>query len=106
MYDNLQETQANKGERNKYNLMQHMQLIKERCKKYNQIKTTFVGKKLYYCINEMKRDYKQSCLDVVLLPTISLLQYPQCIHEIHHRQLTPLANIEFLKAKETLTILQ
>jgi hypothetical protein len=52
MYDNLQETQANKGESNKYNLTQPMQLIKERCNKDNQIETTFVGKKLYYCINE------------------------------------------------------
>jgi hypothetical protein len=55
MYDNLQETQANKGERNKYNLMQPMQMIKERCNKDNQIKTTFVGKKLYYCINDNEK---------------------------------------------------
>jgi hypothetical protein len=55
----------------------------------------------------MKRDYNQSFLDVAkILPMISLLQYPQCIHEIHHNQLTPLAKIEFLKAKELLTILQ
>jgi hypothetical protein len=105
MYDNLQETQANKGERNKYNLIQPMQMIKEKCNKDNQIKQPLWERNYITVLMIMKRDYNQSCLDVVkLLPTSSLLQYPQCIHEIHHHQLTPLAKIEFLKAKELLTI--
>jgi hypothetical protein len=36
MYDNLQETQTNKGEGNKYNLMQPMKMIKEKCNKDNR----------------------------------------------------------------------
>jgi hypothetical protein len=38
-------------------------------------------------------------LSTSTLPTSSLLLYPQCIHEIHHHQLTTLTQ-ESLKAKE------